>query len=123
MTTLLALYRAEGGRGPGHLRTALCYGAPAARRGHAGPARRPCPARHRARSAVNGPRLRDTHGVRRPSRLDAGLGSDAMRAAGRNLREIAPGLATLLVLEDVPEMDAAASPTVDTVGTTVEERP
>lgn len=47
--------------------------------------------------------------------LDAGLGSDAMRAAGRNLREIAPGLATLLVLEDVPEMDAAASPSVDTV--------
>lgn len=34
--------------------------------------------------------------------LDAGLSSDAMRAAGRNLREIAPGLATLLVLEDVP---------------------
>lgn len=32
--------------------------------------------------------------------LDAGLGSDAMRSAGRNLREIAPGLATLLVLED-----------------------
>jgi uncharacterized protein (TIGR02118 family) len=47
--------------------------------------------------------------------LDAGLGSDAMRAAGRNLREIAPGLATLLVLEDVPDMDAAASPSVDTV--------
>jgi hypothetical protein len=45
-----------------------------------------------------------------------------MRAAGRNLREIAPGLATLVVLEDVPEMDAAASPTMDTVGTTVEER-
>lgn len=34
--------------------------------------------------------------------LDAGLASDAMRAAGRNLREIAPGLATLLVLEDEP---------------------
>ena len=34
--------------------------------------------------------------------LDAGLGSDAMRQAGRNLREIAPGLATLLVLEDDP---------------------
>ena len=34
--------------------------------------------------------------------LDAGLASDAMRAAGRNLREIAPGLATLLVLEDAP---------------------
>ena len=33
-----------------------------------------------------------------------------MRAAGRNLREIAPGLATLLVLEDAPEMTAAASP-------------
>ena len=36
--------------------------------------------------------------------LDAGLASDAMRAAGRNLREIAPGLATLLVLEDAPEL-------------------
>ena len=32
--------------------------------------------------------------------LDEGLRSDAMRAAGRNLREIAPGLATLLVLEE-----------------------
>ena len=32
--------------------------------------------------------------------LDAGLASDAMRRAGRNLREIAPGLATFLVLED-----------------------
>jgi uncharacterized protein (TIGR02118 family) len=32
--------------------------------------------------------------------LDAGLASDAMRRAGRSLREIAPGLATLLVLED-----------------------
>ncbi len=49
--------------------------------------------------------------------LDAGLASDAMRAAGRNLREIAPGLATLLVLEDVPEMDRAASSGVDTVTT------
>jgi hypothetical protein len=47
--------------------------------------------------------------------LDAGLASDAMRAAGRILREIAPGLAMFLVLEDVPEMDAAASPSVDTV--------
>lgn len=50
--------------------------------------------------------------------LDAGLASDAMRAAGRNLREIAPGLATFLVLEDLPAMDAAASPpsaAVDTV--------
>jgi uncharacterized protein (TIGR02118 family) len=47
--------------------------------------------------------------------LDAGLASDAMRAAGRNLREIGPGLATLLVLEDAPEMASAAWPTVDTV--------
>jgi uncharacterized protein (TIGR02118 family) len=52
--------------------------------------------------------------------LDAGLTSDAMRAAGRNLREIGPGLATLLVLEDLPEMSAAASLPVDTVRTTVE---
>ena len=36
--------------------------------------------------------------------LDAGLGSDAMRAAGRNLREIAPGLSTLLVLEDATDI-------------------
>jgi len=36
--------------------------------------------------------------------LDAGLTSDAMRAAGRNLREIAPGLSTLLVLEDAPDL-------------------
>lgn len=52
--------------------------------------------------------------------LDAGLASDAMRAAGRNLREIAPGLSTLLVLEDVPEMDDSASARVDTVTTTTE---
>ncbi len=38
--------------------------------------------------------------------LDAGLASDAMRAAGRNLREIAPGLATLLVLEDAEDLAA-----------------
>ena len=38
--------------------------------------------------------------------LDEGLASDAMRAAGRNLREIAPGLATLLVLEDAPDLFA-----------------
>lgn len=42
--------------------------------------------------------------------LDAGLASDAMRAAGRNLREIAPGLATLLVLEDDPGLTAAGAP-------------
>ncbi|MEA2607762.1 MAG: hypothetical protein QOJ75_5 [Chloroflexota bacterium] len=54
--------------------------------------------------------------------LDAGLGSDAMRAAGRNLREIAPGLATLLIVEDAPELVAAASQPVDTVGSAVEDR-
>jgi uncharacterized protein (TIGR02118 family) len=36
--------------------------------------------------------------------LDGGLASDAMRAAGRNLREIAPGLSTLLVLEDADDL-------------------
>jgi uncharacterized protein (TIGR02118 family) len=53
--------------------------------------------------------------------LDAGMASDAMRSAARNLREIAPGLATLLVLEDFPEMVAGSSPPVDTVETTSEE--
>jgi uncharacterized protein (TIGR02118 family) len=42
--------------------------------------------------------------------MDAGLASDAMRAAGRNLREIAPGLVTMLVLEDDAGLTAAASP-------------
>jgi hypothetical protein len=46
-----------------------------------------------------------------------------MRRAGRNLREIGPGLATFLVVEDVPEMVAAASPPVDTVESAVEDRP
>ncbi len=32
--------------------------------------------------------------------LDAAMASDEMRAAGRNLREIAPGLLTLVALED-----------------------
>ena len=36
--------------------------------------------------------------------LDAGLASDPMRAAGRILREIAPGLATFLVVEDAPDL-------------------
>jgi len=36
--------------------------------------------------------------------LDAGLASDPMRAAGRLLREIAPGLATFLVVEDAPDL-------------------
>lgn len=36
--------------------------------------------------------------------LDAGLASDEMRAAGRNLRQIAPGLATLLVLQAADDL-------------------
>jgi uncharacterized protein (TIGR02118 family) len=36
--------------------------------------------------------------------LDAGLRSDPMRAAGRVLREMAPGLATFLVLEDAADL-------------------
>ena len=39
--------------------------------------------------------------------LDAGLASDPMRAAGRNLRDIAPGLATFLVSEDAPDLAAS----------------
>ncbi len=42
--------------------------------------------------------------------LDEGLRSEAMRAAGRNLREIAPGLATFLVVEDAPDLAEAATP-------------
>jgi uncharacterized protein (TIGR02118 family) len=41
--------------------------------------------------------------------LDAGLASDAMRQAGRNLREIAPGLATFLVLEDDADARSAGA--------------
>lgn len=36
--------------------------------------------------------------------LDEGLRSDPMRAAGRVLREIAPSLATFLVVEDAPDL-------------------
>jgi len=38
------------------------------------------------------------------SSLDAAMQSQEMRAAGRNVREIAPGLMTLVVLE--PEVEA-----------------
>ena len=34
--------------------------------------------------------------------LEAGMASDEMRVAGRNLREIAPGLLTLVALEEEP---------------------
>ncbi|HEY8438745.1 MAG TPA: EthD family reductase [Candidatus Limnocylindrales bacterium] len=40
--------------------------------------------------------------------LDSGLASDAMRQAGRNLREIAQGLSTLLVLENDDEDEGGA---------------
>lgn len=40
--------------------------------------------------------------------LDEGLRSDPMRAAGRILREMAPGLATFLVVEDAPDLLAGA---------------
>jgi uncharacterized protein (TIGR02118 family) len=36
--------------------------------------------------------------------MDDGLRSDPMRAAGRILREIAPGLATFLVLDDASDL-------------------
>ena len=42
--------------------------------------------------------------------LDAGLASDAMRAAGRTLRSIAPGLASLIVLEDASDLMPANLP-------------
>ena len=38
------------------------------------------------------------------SSMNDGLRSDPMRAAGRILREIAPDLATFLVLEDAPDL-------------------
>jgi uncharacterized protein (TIGR02118 family) len=44
--------------------------------------------------------------------MDDGLRSDPMRQAGRILREIAPGLATFLVLEEAPDLrdgDAAGA--------------
>ena len=34
--------------------------------------------------------------------LQAGMGSDEMRVAGRNLRDIAPGLLTLVALDEEP---------------------
>jgi uncharacterized protein (TIGR02118 family) len=34
--------------------------------------------------------------------LEAGMASDEMRVAGRNLRDIAPGLLTLVALEEEP---------------------
>jgi uncharacterized protein (TIGR02118 family) len=41
--------------------------------------------------------------------LDAGLASDEMRVAGRNLREIAPGIVELFVTEPDAEMGSSAA--------------
>ena len=49
--------------------------------------------------------------------LDAGLGSDAMRRAGRNLREIAPGLSTLLVVQEDETMSGQDESTAAGGGT------
>ena len=35
--------------------------------------------------------------------LDAGMASDEMRVAGRNLREIAPGMLTLVAIDEAAE--------------------
>ena len=43
--------------------------------------------------------------------MDEALRSDPMRAASRVLREIAPGIATFLVLEDAPDLVATAPAT------------
>jgi uncharacterized protein (TIGR02118 family) len=40
--------------------------------------------------------------------LDAGMASPEMRAAGRNLREIAPGMSTVVLLEPEPAAADAA---------------
>jgi hypothetical protein len=41
--------------------------------------------------------------------LDEGLRSDPMRSGGRILREIAPGLATFLVVEEAPDLLAGGA--------------
>ena len=41
--------------------------------------------------------------------LDAGLASDEMRVAGRNLREVAPGIVELFVTEPDAEMGSSAA--------------
>ena len=100
MTTLLVLYRRpEGGADAlADVRAPLRDGAPAARRPDAGPARRP--ASSGCRGALGGETdlaLVTAMDFDDRAALDAGLASDPMRAAGRILREIAPGLATFLV--------------------------
>ncbi len=45
--------------------------------------------------------------------LDAGMASDEMRIAGRNLREIAPGMMTLVVLEPDAAPEGISVPVAD----------
>ena len=107
MTTLLALYRRPDGGAEALATFERRYATEhlplvAA---DAGPARDARPARRARRSAArptssSSPRWTSTTA----RRWTPGLASDAMRAGGRNLREIAPGLATLLVLEDAPDL-------------------
>jgi uncharacterized protein (TIGR02118 family) len=106
MTTLLVFYRRPDG-GPEALSTferryaaehlPLVAGTPGLRRTHV----------RRVSGALGGETdlvLITTMDFDDRAALDAGLASDDMRAAGRNLREIAPGLATFLVLEDAPDL-------------------
>jgi uncharacterized protein (TIGR02118 family) len=106
MTTLLALYRRPNG-GPEALSTferryaaehlPLVAGTPGLRGTHV----------RRVSGALGGETdlvLITTMDFDDRAALDAGLASDDMRAAGRNLREIAPGLATFLVLEEAPDL-------------------
>jgi uncharacterized protein (TIGR02118 family) len=106
MTTLLALYRRPDG-GPESLSTferryaaehlPLVAGTPGLRGTHV----------RRVSGALGGETdlvLITTMDFDDRAALDAGLASDDMRAAGRNLREIAPGLATFLVLEEAPDL-------------------
>jgi uncharacterized protein (TIGR02118 family) len=106
MTTLLALYRRPNG-GPEALSTferryaaehlPLVAGTPGLRGTHV----------RRVSGALGGDTdlvLITTMDFDDRAALDAGLASDDMRAAGRNLREIAPGLATFLVLEEAPDL-------------------
>ncbi len=45
--------------------------------------------------------------------LDAGMASEEMRTAGRNLREIAPGMMTLVVLETDAPPEGVSVPVAD----------
>jgi uncharacterized protein (TIGR02118 family) len=106
MTTLLALYRRPEG-GPKALETferryaaehlPLVARTPGLRRTHV----------RRVSGAIGGETelvLIATMEFDDRAAFDAGLASNEMRVAGRSLREIAPGLATLLILEDAPDL-------------------